>query len=402
MDDFKSINDTLGHDAGDLLLIDVARRLASGVAPDDLVARFGGDEFAVLIGGDVEQAAERLLDAFRVPLLLQGRELRLQVSIGVTTADHPGTTSGELLRRADVAMYIAKRSGGGWVKYERGMSALLRRRMDLQSRLVAGLRDGAVLPWFQPIVDLRTGQLRGFEALARWSPDGDTTLLPAEWLPMAEESGLVVLVDRAVCRAAIEQLASWRGAYPAAGELSLAINLSARTLQEAGIAAELIRMLADAGVPPNRIVLEVTEGVLIDDPEVSARLQTLRALGIRVALDDFGTGWSSLSYLQRYPVDMLKLDQSFTATLGADPGGDAIPAAVLQLARAMSLSVVAEGVETPQQRAGLLALGFQQAQGHLFAAPQPAERHEALLNQEQPQLITSPDWPSRNPTTLRS
>ena len=387
LDDFKSVNDTLGHEAGDLLLVDLAARLTSTVGSTDLVARFGGDEFAVLITGDVESTAEQMLDALKQPIELLGRELRLQVSIGVTTAPaDERTSSSDLLRQADIAMYTAKRAGGGWARYQTGMSAVLRERVDLRAGLVAGLRQGDVKPWFQPVVDLRTGELRGFEALARWTPDSSTVKFPGDWLPLAEETGLIVSVDRAVCHAAFEQLARWRTAHPAAANLHLAVNLSGRTLQHVGIAEELLIELSELGVPPSRIVVEVTEGVLLDDPHVSARLQVLRAAGVRVALDDFGTGWSSLSYLQNFPVDLLKLDQTFTSKLGPEPGANAIPAAVLQLARAMSLGVVAEGVETVDQRESLLDLGFQQAQGYLFAAARPAAEFQTLLHQHRPRL----------------
>ena len=379
LDDFKSINDTLGHEAGDLLLVTLAQRLLATAGPSDLVARFGGDEFAVLVTGDVESVAETMLETLGRPVLLHGRELRLQVSIGVTTAGVGTTSTGDMLRRADMAMYAAKRDGGGWARYRTGMSALLRERMDLRTRLVAALRDGEIQPWFQPIVDINTGELRGFEALARWvTPEGQV-IAPNEWLPMAEETGLVVTVDRVVCRAALSQLALWRE-WPSADDLYLALNMSARTLQQRGITEGLIALLAELAVPANRIVVEVTEGVLMDDERVSTRLQMLRATGIRVALDDFGTGWSSLSYLQRFPVDQLKLDRSFTAALGVEPGGAAIPAAVLQLARALALDVVAEGVETLDQLDRLAELGFGKAQGYLFGRAQSAHLFDPVLD----------------------
>ena len=402
LDDFKNINDTLGHEAGDLLLVALAKRLQATVGPNDLVARFGGDEFAVLVTGDVEEVAERLIEALRRPVILHGRELRLQVSIGVTTAGVGNTSTSDMLRRADMAMYAAKRAGGGWTRYRTGMSALLRERMDLRARLVAALREGKIEPWFQPVVDIATGELRGFEALARWVPGDQRALTPCDWLPMAEETGLVVSVDRVVCRAAITQLAAWRDRY-CVDDLYLAVNMSARTLQERGIAEGLIDLLAKLGVPANRIVVEVTEGVLMDDVRVSARLQMLRTAGVRVALDDFGTGWSSLSYLQRFPVDQLKLDCSFTAELGIEPGGEAIPAAVLQLARALALDVVAEGVETLVQRNRLAELGFLSAQGYLFGAAVPAHRLDALLDQDSPRHARPaiPPWVGPPSTVVR-
>ena len=383
LDDFKTINDTLGHDAGDLLLITLSQRLHATAGPNDLVARFGGDEFAILVTDDVEQVAETMLATLRQPVVLEGRELRLQVSIGVTTAGLGKTSTSDMLRRADMAMYAAKRAGGGWARYQTGMSALLRERMDLRARLVTGLGEGEIQPWFQPVVDIASGELRGFEALARWMPDDGDARPPGEWLPIAEETGLVVSIDRAVCRSAVTQFAVWRSLYKI-DDLYLAINMSARTLQQRGVAEGLINLLGELAVPPNRIVVEVTEGVLMDDDRVSTRLQMLRAAGIRVALDDFGTGWSSLSYLQKFPVDQLKLDRSFTAELCLVPDADAIPAAVLQLARALSLDVVAEGVETPLQLERLADLGFRHAQGFLFGQAEPAHLLVALLRKAAP------------------
>ncbi len=380
LDDFKSINDTLGHDAGDLLLRDVAVRLLGAVQPTDLVARFGGDEFAVLIRGDAEHCAGRLLDALEPPVELLGRELRLQASIGLTTAGSRSRAPGDLLREADVAMYTAKRNGGGWARYQPGMSALLLQRMDLRAQLVGALRDDAIVPWFQPIVDLVTGRLMGFEALARWCL-ADQQVRPSEtWLPLAEETGLVLAVDRAVFRASVQQLADWR-ARSGLQHLTIAVNISARTLQHPGIAEEMITVLGDFGVPPDRLTIEVTEGVLIDDQVVSSRLQTLRAAGVKVALDDFGTGWSSLSYLRRFPVDQLKLAPTFTDELGTMSGADAIPAAVLQLAQALELDVVVGGVETQEQRGRLRELGFRNAQGYLFGHAASAYQLTSILDE---------------------
>jgi diguanylate cyclase (GGDEF)-like protein len=379
VDDFKTVNDTLGHEAGDRLLVEVAERLRTLAAPGRVVARFGGDEFAVLLEGSDEtyasSAAEALLDAFGEPVVLDGRELRIEVSIGVTTAVDDNCDAGDMLRRADVAMYSAKRLGSSWATYQEGMSALIIQRLDLRARLAEALRAGEIQPWFQPIADLQTDEVIGFEALARWSSHGRPAVPPAAWLPLAEETGLIVDVDRAVIRRAIDQLAAWRRDHGAFG-LSLAINLSGRTLQEPGIDVEILRYLARAEVPPHRLTVEITEGVLIEGEEVGRRLQVLRAAGVRISLDDFGTGWSSLSYLRRFPVDQLKLDGTFTAELGqaefgTDPSSEAIPAAVIHLARSLSLTVIAEGVETREQRNHLARMGFTAGQGFLFGVAAP-------------------------------
>ena len=385
LDDFKSINDSMGHEAGDLLLIEIARRMRTALGQGPLVARLGGDEFAVILHGDADRTAATLVDVLRVPVLIHGRALRPQVSVGVTTARSPRCTSSDLLREADVAMYAAKRAGGGWARYQVGMSAVLLERIDLRNRLVHALQMGEIQPWFQPVVNLASGALLGFEALARWCPPGSAVLAPHQWLPFAEESGLVVEVDRAILQAAVAQLAAWLSEVPGSN-LELAVNFSGRTLQQPGIEAEVLEALRRHGVPPHLLTVEVTEGVLIDDDQVSERLQLLRAEGVRIALDDFGTGWSSLSYLRRFPVDQLKLDRSFTDDLGRNPEADAIPAAIVQLGNGLSLDAVAEGVETLEQCHRLIALGFRVGQGYLFGRAQRAADLTARVRQSRPQL----------------
>ena len=381
LDDFKSVNDTLGHEAGDLLLVEVAQRIRAGLGPDQLVARFGGDEFAILIHGDAGDIAEHLVQLLRLPVLVHGRELRTRVSIGVSTARAVNCSSSDVLREADVAMYSAKRRGGGWARYESDMSSMLLTRLDLRDRLAKALQCGDIQPWFQPVVDLESGNLLGFEALARWCSEGIPILAPIEWLPFAEESGLVVEVDRAMLRAAVAQLAAWRQDAPDS-ELELAINLSGRTLQREGIDDEVIQVLNLHGVPAHRLVVEVTEGVLINDARVGDRLRRLRTAGMRIALDDFGTGWASLSYLRHLPVDHLKLDQSFTADLGRQPEADAIPSAIAHLARGLSLGLVAEGVETTRSTPTAPCPGIPGRSGvPLRPRPAPVRPQDAGLEQ---------------------
>ena len=382
LDDFKTVNDSLGHEAGDRLLVIVAERLSAALPDGDVLARFGGDEFAVLVrGNEVATVARSMLAALEAPVLVHGRQLQTGASIGVATAVDPEWSTAQMLQAADVAMYTAKRTGSGWARYEPAMAAHLLERLDVRERLASALLDGEIVPWFQPIVSIRTGELLGFEALARWCKPGAPPVPPDGWLPLAEETGLIVDVDRHVLRCAIDLFQTWRRDFGLDDPIHLAVNVSGRTLQQAGTAEDVVGALAERAMPASLLVVEVTEGVLLHDIRVSSRLQRMRAAGIRIALDDFGTGWSSLAYLRRYPVDQLKLDRTFTNELGTTASAHAIPAAVIQLATAMSLDVVAEGVETCQQQSHLVHLGFDAAQGYLFAPPLSARDVEAFLVQ---------------------
>jgi diguanylate cyclase (GGDEF)-like protein len=372
LDDFKAVNDALGHDAGDAVLVQVADRLARAVGPRDVVGRLGGGEFALLLRGDAAAAVADLLAALGVVLRVGEHELRVSASVGLVRCE-PGTTVGDLLRRADVAMYAAKGSGGDRARhYTPDMGSSLLLQLDLRSKLAAAVRNDEVLPWFQPVVDLDSGELVGFEALARWVRPGGAVLPPSGWMELAEQSGLVVPLDVAMLRASLAELARWRAELPGASSLHLAVNASGRTLQDPTFAATVLALLATHGVPADRLVLEVTEGVLIDDEQVGSRLQELRVAGVRIALDDFGTGWSSLSYLSRFPVDVLKLDRTFTERLGLGPTGEAVPSAVVHLARALGLEVVAEGIEQDTQARRLVELGAHRGQGYLYGRPVPS------------------------------
>ena len=373
LDGFKRVNDTLGHEVGDSLLCAVGRRLSAMAEPGELVARLGGDEFAVVSRTSPQALGTRVLAALEGAAVLDGSTLRVQASVGLARSDRDGRGVSELLRCADVAMYVAKTAGGRrCVEYRPEMSADLLSRQALDSRLTRAVKREEFVPHFQPVVDLTSHRLLGFEALARWAPEGERLRSPAHWLPAVERNGLVTTIDLSILRQATRQLVAWAGLAPAAGGLLLAVNASGHTLQEPEVAERILQTLDEEGFSPSRLILEVTESVLIDDEAVGSRLQRLRAAGVRVALDDFGTGWSSLAYLQRFPVDMLKLDRSFVAGLGSGGTGDAVPAAVMHLAASLNLDVVAEGVETPEQAAALRVLGCRQAQGYLLGRPRAA------------------------------
>lgn len=378
LDDFKVVNDTRGHGAGDALLIEVAHRMTGTLRGTDLVARLGGDEFAVVSAAPPAALAERLLTALSTSVLVDGVSLVPRASIGVVAAT-AGATASDLLRDADIAMYDAKaRGGGAATTFRHELSAALVGRHEARRRLEEAVAAEEMTAFLQPIVDLDTHRLVGFEALARWVRADGHAEPPATWLPVAEETGLVVEVDLQVLRAAARHVVGWSGCIPGASCLDLAVNSSGRSLQEPDADERVLEVLREEGLAPSRLVLEVTEAVLIDDA-VGPRLQRLREAGVRIAIDDFGTGWSSLAYLRRFPVDVLKLDRSFVGGIGDGPGGEAVPAAVVELARALSLDLVAEGVETPEQHAALQRLGVRTAQGYLFGRPARPEDLEACV-----------------------
>ena len=379
LDEFKHINDARGHEVGDDLLVHVAGCLRSGLG-DDLVGRLGGDEFAVLALGAPEDLAARLR-ACMLACASPDSEAQVRASIGVASSLAGAATGSELLRHADLAMYVAKREGGDRSSvYRPSMSTELLDELDLRRELSAAVVQGEFAAWFQPVVDLASGRLTGFEALARWERPGRAPQPPDGWMATAEQTGVVVAMDLQVLRSAARQLVRWTLELPGAGGLELAVNASGRSLHEPDITRRVLEVLEQEGLAPSRLVLEVTERVLLDEP-VGARLQELRAAGVRIALDDFGTGWSSLAYLQRFPVDLLKIDRSFVTGLGAAGTAEALPAAILQLAAALELDVVAEGVETHAEALVLQRLGCRSAQGFLFAGPAPAAQLTGLVRE---------------------
>jgi diguanylate cyclase (GGDEF)-like protein/PAS domain S-box-containing protein len=380
LDDFKVVNDSLGHTAGDAALVEVAERLRGCLRPTDTAARLGGDEFAVLLVGAAESAttvAERILTDLRRPLDLGGHEVSLRASVG-TTAGRSGTTGTDLLREADLAMYVAKAEGKDrTVPFRSEMLATFLDELDLERALRVAVRDEQLDVHFQPIVDLVTGAISGAEALVRWVDPVRGPIGPAEFIPVAERSDLIETIGRFVLRRACRAAAAWGREHRPISHI--AVNVSARQIRGPGLVGEVAGILAETGLDPHQLVLEITESMLLDDLEATVeRLGELRRLGVRVAIDDFGTGYSSLSYLGRLPVDVLKIDRSFTKGLNGVDDRNLVPA-ILEVARTLGLTTVAEGVESREQGRELADLGCELAQGFYFARPVPEPEFVDML-----------------------
>jgi diguanylate cyclase (GGDEF)-like protein len=390
LDDFKDVNDSRGHAAGDELLLVLADRLRGCVRPGDVVARLGGDEFAIVVNGgpDVARAAgERVLTALALPVPLDGGAVSAHGSIGVAAStDSDDYSAGALLRNADLAMYLAKAQGKNrLVVYAEGMAEAARRRADLTRDLADAAVSGQLEVHYQPVVKLADGRISGFEALVRWHHPERGLVPPAEFIPLAEETGAISGIGRWVLREATRQGAAWSTAT--GSPLRVAVNLSPRQFQDGDVTADVMAALEESGLPADQLTLEVTEGVLVRDLDaVVAELEALRGLGIRIAIDDFGTGFAGLSYLRHLPADVIKIDRSFVSDLPASRSATTLITSIVELARTLGLDVVAEGVETEEQRQALVELNCARAQGYLFARPQPADRCAALL----PAPLTAP------------
>ena len=384
LDDFKRVNDSLGHGEGDRLLIAAAERFLSCARAADTVARLGGDEFAILIEHAVgpdgrSELLERLATAMSHPFTLSGNQVQVTASIGVATATM-GDNADDLLRNADVAMYAAKRRGKGRSEtYESRMYADVRHRLEMEAALRTAIDGGELTLHYQPIVQLGTGAIYGVEALVRWEHQTYGHLLPQHFIPLAEETGLIVKLGSWVLDEACRQVQAWRLAYPHT-QLSVSVNISGRQLQGPGIGDALHDALASSGVDPSAVILEITESVLMQQTDsVLERLQTLKKLGVRLAIDDFGTGYSSLSYLQRFPIDILKIAKPFVEEVGLGAERAALARAIIGLGDTLRLQTVAEGIEMAEQRAALIELGCPLGQGHYFSRALPAEAIERLL-----------------------
>ncbi len=377
LDGFKKINDTMGHAAGDQLLIDVALMLQDCLRPGDTVARLGGDEFAILVedaGGDfgAVAVAERVCAKLHGKLSVQGQDVYLRASIGVAVAEG-GSDGDGLLRSADLAMYRAKEAAdGGFALYDPGMHEQLVKRVRLEGELRDALERDELVLHYQPTWELQTGRLVGFEALVRWEHPERGLMQPGLFIPIAEETGLIHDIGRLVLREACCQGAAWVARHSELAGMSLAVNLSAPNLRDPSLSGYVAECLVESGLPPECLVLEMTESMLIEhSTQMIEQLQRLKALGVRLAIDDFGTGFSSLSYLHRFPVDILKIDRSFIERVVSTSDSEFVRT-IVQLGRSLSLTTIAEGIEGQDQLTALRLTGCEQGQGFHFSEAVPS------------------------------
>jgi diguanylate cyclase (GGDEF)-like protein len=378
LDNFKLINDSLGHETGDDLVVKVARRIARVLRPQDTAARFGGDEFIVLCDEleneqDVVNVAERILAAVSEPMILEGhRETFVTASAGIAIASEPGNAPEALLRDADLAMYRAKEAGRGLYQiFDSAMHRLATERLTVATELRAAIVNGQLRLLYQPQVDTATGEMFGVEALIRWQHPERGLIGPLEFISVAEETHLIVPLGEWVLVEACRQGARWRDQYPEGEPLKLCVNVSAKQLARPELLDDVASALARSGIIPSSLCLEITESVLMgDEGSFLETLIGLKALGVAIAIDDFGTGYSSLAYLRRYPIDVIKVDKAFVDGLeDPDPKPTAVMAAVVDLAHALGVVALAEGVETHAQRDALRRLGCDGCQGYLFGRP---------------------------------
>jgi diguanylate cyclase (GGDEF)-like protein/PAS domain S-box-containing protein len=378
LDDFKTVNDSLGHRAGDELLVDVAHRIDRAIRPGDTVARLGGDELAILLEdlNGIEGAvfvADRVSRLFDNPFSVDGAELSVHASIGIAFSDRDGRTPDDLLRDADIAMYEAKRSGkASFQVFEAAMGVTAAERLRLKADLQRAVEYGELVLHYQPIVDLARARVQAMEALVRWEHPERGLIPPLDFIPFAEESGLIVPIGRWVLQEACRAAVSWRSPNAGVPVPCVSVNVSPTRFRHPGFVEELTEVLRETGLEPERLVLEITESALVENlGMVVERLRQLKDLGVQIAIDDFGTGYSSLSYLKDLPVDVLKIDKAFIDSIALGAEDSALARAVLRLGQSLGLGIIAEGVETAEQANVLSSLGCPLAQGFLFARPVP-------------------------------
>jgi diguanylate cyclase (GGDEF)-like protein/PAS domain S-box-containing protein len=375
LDDFKAINDRLGHIAGDHLLIEIAHRLELCVRPSDRVARLGGDEFVIYLDNihginDATQIAERIQIALAAPILWDNQQIFSTTSIGIAIGKDTYSQPDQLLRDADSAMYAAKKQGRGCYEvFDTDISACILPKFRLELELKQALERQEFILHYQPIIDLRSQKIIGFEALLRWCHPDRGLIQPAEFIPLAEETGLIIPIGAWALAEACTQLKTWQRDMPSDIPLSMSVNVSSLQLNHGGFLTMVEQTLAATGLNARHLTLEITESVMMEESTtLVALMQQLRAKGIQLSLDDFGTGYSSLSALQRFPISALKLDQSFTRRLGSDPKSLEIVRTIMNLAQTMEMTVIAEGIETLSQQGHLQDLDCIQGQGFLFTA----------------------------------
>jgi diguanylate cyclase (GGDEF)-like protein len=386
-DRFKVINDSLGHVLGDELLIRIGQRLGTCLRTGDTVARLGGDEFAILLddvkdAGDATRVADRIETELASPFMLEGHEVFTSASIGIALSTPSYARPEEVLRDADTAMYRAK--SGGRSRYEvfdREMHAQAVEQLTMETDLRRAIERKEFELHYQPIINLATGELDGFEALLRWQHPTNGTVMPLDFIPLAEETGLIVVIGQWAIRTACTQMMDWLSRYPQYGHLTMSINLSSRQFAQPDLIEQIDRILTETGCPPQNLKLEITEStVMRDAAQASEMLQLLQSRGISLCIDDFGTGYSSLSYLQKFPVNTLKIDRSFINQLDDDTSCVDLIETIVALSRVLGMSAVAEGIETPEQLELVRRLGSHLAQGFYFSIPVVHQKAEDLIS----------------------
>ncbi|MFN8580229.1 MAG: EAL domain-containing protein [Gemmatimonadaceae bacterium] len=385
LDHFKFVNDTLGHAKGDALLVAVGERLQHVLRAGDTVARLGGDEFAILLEDlgkpeEAEATAGRVQQSLSRPFVLEEREIAIRASIGIAWASE-GQGVDELLTDADVAMYGAKNSGRGCIeKFSSQMRASVAERHDVEADLRRAIAEGEFEVLYQPVVELQSGRITGAEALVRWAHPDKGVILPSRFIPVAEESDLILAIGRVVLRRAAHDAARFRRVSPETADLRVAINFSTRQLLSSELVSDVQDAIAAAGIAGSALAVELTESVFASSESVvAARLQALRDLGLLIGLDDFGTGYSALAYLRHFPIDLLKVDKSFVSWVRTDGTSDGVTKAIIAMGQSLSMRTVAEGIETLDQLAWLRSLGCSLGQGYLFSLPVASDQFEGLL-----------------------
>jgi diguanylate cyclase (GGDEF)-like protein/PAS domain S-box-containing protein len=398
IDDFMVINDSRGHESGDQLLVSITDRLRSALRSGDTAARLGGDEFGILVENaasvtGITAAVDRVVAAVRGEFLLESGAVRATVSAGVATSfDAEGAT--ELLRCADLALYAAKDHGkDGWRGYESGLHSGIVHRLETRAGLMRAMVNDEFVLHFQPVVRIDGGQMIGVEALIRWIDPERGTVPPADFIPLAEETGLIIEIGEWVLRSALEQVVEWSRRTPGEQPMMVSVNVSPRQLTDSDFVQTVSEALRDFPLPPDSLTLELTEGVLLrNDSAIATTMTSLRELGVRLAIDDFGTGYSALGYLRDFPVTAVKIDRSFTSQLPGTAQQSALVEAIVRIADSLNLTVIAEGIESAEQAQALLTLGCPLGQGYLYSRPVPAVEFDALL-------ANSPKIPTAEPVS---